>query len=117
MKRGAHLLAPGPAGVEGRFGREIMSLLYGSVLGDKAQERERVHPCNVPHKPALNTCRSRCQQMSTPLLVLLKADPRLEGEVADDKADPLVFLQTNQIFVLQYCSETAGSMDHQHVLR
>ena len=55
--------------------------------------------------------------MSTPLHVLLKADPRLEGDVADDKADPLVCLQLNQIYVLQYFLETAGSMDHQHVLR
>ena len=50
MKRGAHLLAAGPAGVEGRFVREIMLLLGGSVWGDKAQERERVHPCNVCEK-------------------------------------------------------------------
>ena len=48
------------------------------------------------------------QQMSTPLHVLLKADPRLEGDVADDKADPLVCLQLNQISVLQYFLETAG---------
>ena len=33
------------------------------------------------YKPALNTSRSRCQKMSTPLHVLLKADPRLEGDV------------------------------------
>ena len=72
---------------------------------------------DFPHKPALDTCRSRFQQMSTPLHVLLKADPRLEGDVADDKADPLVYLQLNQISVLQYFLETAGSMDHQHVLR
>ena len=49
--------------------------------------------------------------------MLLKADPRLEDDVADDKADPLVCLQLNQISVLQYFFETAGSMDHQHVLR
>ena len=55
--------------------------------------------------------------MSTPLGVLLKADPRLEGGVADDKADPLVCLQIKQISVLQYIFETAYSMDHQHVLR
>ena len=55
--------------------------------------------------------------MSTPLHVLLKADPRLEGDVADDKADPSVCLQLNQISVLQYFLEMAGSMDHQHVLR
>ena len=40
--------------------------------------------------------------MSTPLHVLLKADPRLEGDAADDKADPSVSLQLNQISVLQY---------------
>ena len=55
--------------------------------------------------------------MSTPLGVLLKADPRLEDGVADDKADPSVCLQLNQISVLQYILETAASMDHQHVLR
>ena len=55
--------------------------------------------------------------MSTPLHVLLKADPRLEGDAADDKADPSVCLQLNQISVLQYFLEKAGSMDHQHVLR
>ena len=55
--------------------------------------------------------------MSTPLHVLLKGDPRLEGDVADDKADPSVCLQLNQIFVLQYFFEMAGSMDHKHVLR
>ena len=30
------------------------------------------------------------QQISSPLHVLLKADPHLEGDVADDKADPLL---------------------------
>ena len=50
--------------------------------------------------------------MNTPLHVLLKADPRLEGDEGDDKADPSVCLQLNQISVLQYFSETAGSMDH-----
>ena len=39
--------------------------------------------------------------MSTTLNVLLKADPYLEGDVADDKAEPLVWLQLNQISVLQ----------------
>ena len=47
--------------------------------------------------------------MSTPLHVLLKADPRLEGDVADDKADPLVCLQLNQISVLQYFFEKSSS--------
>ena len=54
--------------------------------------------------------------MITPLHVLLKDDPRLEGDVADDKADPSVGLQLNQISVLQYFLETAGFMDHRHVL-
>ena len=45
-----------------------------------------------PHKPAFNTCRSSCQQMSTPIHVTLKADPRLENVVADYKADPSVCL-------------------------
>ena len=37
--------------------------------------------------------------MSTPLRVLLNADPRVEGNVADDKADPLLCLQLQQIYV------------------
>ena len=41
MKRGAHLLALGPAGVEGRFVREIMLLLDGiSKGGQSTRERE-----------------------------------------------------------------------------
>ena len=40
--------------------------------------------------------------MITPIHVLLKDDPCLEGDVADDKADPLVCLQLNQISVLHY---------------
>ena len=36
MKRGAHLLAPRPAGVEGRFVRAFMLLLDGIRVGDKA---------------------------------------------------------------------------------
>ena len=75
-------------------------------------------PNNIPHKPALNTCRSSCQQISTPNHMLLKADPRLEDDIADDKADPLVCAQLNQISVLQYFFlEKACSMDHQHMLR
>ena len=47
-----HYLATEPADVEGRFVREIMLSLDGisAVLGDKAQERERIHPCNVCDK-------------------------------------------------------------------
>ena len=55
---------------------------------------------HFPNKHALDTCRSMHQQISSPLHVLLKADPHLEGDVADDKADPLVCLQLNQISVL-----------------
>ena len=41
IKRGAHLLAPGPVGVKGRFGREIMLLLDGiSVGGQSTRGRE-----------------------------------------------------------------------------
>ena len=40
--------------------------------------------------------------MSTPLHVLLKTDPRVEGDVADGKADPYACLQLNQVSVLQY---------------
>ena len=48
MNRGTHLLATGPAVVEGRFVREIMLLLEGiSVWGQSTGERERFHPCNV----------------------------------------------------------------------
>ena len=49
--------------------------------------------------------------------MLLKADPRLEDDVADYKAEPLMCLQLYLISVLQYFFETAGSTDHQHVLR
>ena len=41
MNRAAHLLATGPAGVKGRFVREIMLLLDGiSVGGQSTRERE-----------------------------------------------------------------------------
>ena len=82
-----------------------------SPLIDPSQQHK------FPLKPALDTCRSKCQQIGTPLHVLIKADPCLEGDVADDKADLSACLQLKEISVLQYFSETAGSMDHQHVLR
>ena len=45
MKRGDHMLAPAPAGFEGRFVREIMLLLDGiSVRGHNTRERERGAP-------------------------------------------------------------------------
>ena len=37
MKKGAHLLAPGPAGVEYWFVREFMSLLDGISVSDRAK--------------------------------------------------------------------------------
>ena len=37
--------------------------------------------------------------MSTPLHVLIKADPCLKGDVADNKADPSLCLQLKQIYV------------------
>ena len=40
--------------------------------------------------------------MSTPIHVPLKADPCLENDVANDKADPLVCLQLNQLSALEY---------------
>ena len=43
MKRGAHLLTPGHEDVKGRFVRDFMYLLDGSVWGDKEHKRERVH--------------------------------------------------------------------------
>ena len=49
--------------------------------------------------------------------ILLKADPSLEGDVADDKAHPSVCHQRGEVYVLQYFRGTAGSMDNQHVFR
>ena len=40
--------------------------------------------------------------MSTLFNVLLKADPSLEGDVADDKADPSTCHQLGQVSVMQY---------------
>ena len=47
MKRGAHLLKPGPAGAKGRFVREIMLLLDGISVGGQIATEGEVHPCNV----------------------------------------------------------------------
>ena len=40
--------------------------------------------------------------MSTPLHVLLKDDPHLEGDVVDDKSDLSACLQLGQVSVMQY---------------
>ena len=50
MKRDAHLLAPGPGDINGRFVRKFILLLDGISLGDKAHKKERVHLCNVYDK-------------------------------------------------------------------
>ena len=51
MKRGAHLLAPGPEDIKGGFVREFMLLLDGIPVGEQStRERERVRPCNVCDK-------------------------------------------------------------------
>ena len=50
MKRGAHLLAPGPENIKGGFVRKFMLLLDGINVGDEAHKKERVHPCNVCDK-------------------------------------------------------------------
>ena len=57
---------------------------------------------NFSHEPALNTCWSRCQQMSICLHVLFKADPGLEGDVAQGEADPSACLQLGQVTVFKY---------------
>ena len=65
------------------------------------------------HKPGLDIFRSRC----TLLIMLLKSDPSLEGDIAHDKADPSACHQLGHVTVMQYFQGTAGSMDHQHVFR
>ena len=46
MKRGVHLLAPGPVSVKGGFVRELMLLLDGiSVGGQSQREKERFFSC------------------------------------------------------------------------
>ena len=93
----------------------VIPLSLSCVLSPHTDPIHQQHDC--PHKPDLDTCRSSCQQMSTPHHVLLKADPCLKGDVADAKADPSLCLQLKQISVLQYFLEMVDSMDHQHVLR
>ena len=41
MKRGIHLLVPGPAGVEGRSVMDIMLLLDGMSVGETKHKREK----------------------------------------------------------------------------
>ena len=55
--------------------------------------------------------------VSTPLHVLLKPNHCLDGDVADGEAEPSVSHQLGQVSVLQYFLGTAGSMEHQYMLR
>ena len=57
---------------------------------------------NSLKNPALNTWWSRCQHRSATPHVLLEAEPSLEGDVADGKADPLACHQHDQVSFLQY---------------
>ena len=52
--------------------------------------------------------------MSTPIHVLLKADPCLKYNVADG---PWCAYNLSRYLSCSFFLETAGSMDHQHVLR
>ena len=61
--------------VDDVVGLELLSTTLANTHMATVQQHE------FPHKPALGTCKSRCQQMSTPCHVLLKADPGLEGDV------------------------------------
>ena len=57
MKRGAHLLAPRPAGIEGRFVREIMLLQDGiSVEGQGTRERGFTPVMSVTKVSSLFKC-------------------------------------------------------------
>jgi hypothetical protein len=94
---------------------EVNPLSLSYALSPHTDPNQQQH--DFLYKPAIDPFRSRCPKMSTPLHVLLKAEPCLEGDVADDKADTSVCVQLHQISVLQYFLYTAGSMDHQHVLR
>ena len=55
--------------------------------------------------------------MSPPLHVLILADPRLEGDVADAKANSSECHQLGHVSVLQYFHRKAGSIDHEHLFR
>ena len=81
--------------------KHIATVLPNFVLAKHLQRHESfvtditgVNPLSLlqqhdfPHKLTLKPCRSSCQQMSTLIHVLLKADACLEDNVADDKSDP-----------------------------
>ena len=64
----------------------LMSLSYHTDVIQQLHE--------FPHKPPF---RSRCQQMSTTLHVILKDDPSLEGNVADEQANPSACQQLGEV--------------------
>ena len=67
-----------------------------SLLCDLSPHTDTIqHGHEFHHKPSLDIFRSRC----TLLHVLLKADPSLEGDVADDKADSSACHQLCQVSV------------------
>ena len=79
---------------------EVNHLSLSSALSPHTDPIQQQH--KFPHKPALNIFRSRCQQTSTSLLVLLKSYPCLEGDVADGTSDTSACNQLAQVSVLQY---------------
>ena len=77
-----------------------LSLLLFVPHTDPIQQQQK-----FPLKPSLDT----------PLHVLPKSDPCLEGDVADGKTDPSACHQFVKVSVLQYFQGTARSMDIQFV--
>ena len=55
--------------------------------------------------------------MSTPLHVLLNPDQYFEVDVGDGEADPSACRQLSQELSCSIFTGTAGSKDHQHMLR
>ena len=77
-------------------------------------------PTLIPSSNNMNSLKNPSLTSLCPgatLLVLPKADPSLEGNVADVKSDPSACHQLGQVTVLQNFWVTAGSMEHQHVFR
>ena len=93
MKLASHKLL---LSVDDVFGLELLS----TTLANKRRATVQQH--EFPHKPTLDTCRSRYQQISTLFHVLLKAYPGLEIDVGDGKAGSSVCHQLELEYVLQY---------------
>ena len=71
--------------------KEKLLVTVDATVGEEllATTHADKHMANVlpPHKPTLDTCRSRCQQMSATLHMLLEAETCFEDDVPDGKAD------------------------------